>query len=67
MPNLKGIRPLGVQLFHAARWTEGQTDGRTDKQTDTKLIVAFRNFASALHNCIWFTVLVVSTNRDKPP
>ena len=34
------IRPVGAQLSHA--------DGRTDGQTDmTKLIVAFRNFATA--------------------
>ena len=40
--NLIKIRPEGAELFHA----EGH--GRTDGQTDmTKLIVAFRNFASA--------------------
>ena len=33
------IRPVAAELFHA--------DGRTDT---TKLIVAFRNFASALKN-----------------
>jgi hypothetical protein len=34
------IRPLGVELFHADRRTDGQTDM-------TKLIVAFRNLAIA--------------------
>jgi hypothetical protein len=38
--NLISIRPVGVELFHADR----QTDGRTDI---TKLIVAFRNFAQS--------------------
>ena len=33
------IRPVGAELFHAER--------RTDKRRDTKLIVAFRNFANA--------------------
>jgi hypothetical protein len=37
------IRPMGAELFHANR----RTDGRTDK---TKLVVAFRNFANALKN-----------------
>jgi len=36
------IRPLGAELFHADRRTNG--DGRIDM---TKLIVAFRNFANA--------------------
>jgi hypothetical protein len=34
------VRPLGVEMFHA----KGQTNGRTDM---TKLMVDFRNFASA--------------------
>ena len=37
------IRPVGVELFNAGR----RTDGRTDM---TKLIVAFRKFASASKN-----------------
>jgi len=38
------IRPVGPELFHAAR--------RTDERTDvTKLIVAFRNFANAPKKC----------------
>ena len=37
------IRPVGAELFHADR----RTGGRTDKRRDTKLIVAFRNFANA--------------------
>jgi hypothetical protein len=37
------IRPVGAEMFHADR----QTDGRTDRQTDvTKLIVAFRYSAN---------------------
>ena len=36
--------PVAAELYHE----DGHTDGRTDRQTDmTKLIVAFRNFASA--------------------
>ena len=38
------IRPVGVKLFHAKRWTDGQTDRQTDT---TNLIVACRNFANA--------------------
>jgi hypothetical protein len=38
------IRPVGAELFHADRQTDGQTDGRTDM---TKLIAAFRNLAKA--------------------
>jgi len=34
------VRPVGVEMFHA----KGQKKGRTDM---TKLMVAFRNFASA--------------------
>ena len=34
------IRPVGAELWHAGR----RTDGRTDI---TKLIVAFRNFTNA--------------------
>ena len=38
--NLMKIHPVGAELFHAER----RTDGRTDM---TKLIVVFRNFANA--------------------
>jgi hypothetical protein len=54
------IRPVGAELFHANgqkgrqiskqtdRQTNKQTNRQTDRETDmTKLIVAFRNFASA--------------------
>jgi len=34
------IRPVGAELFHVRRWTDRRTDM-------TKLIVAFRNFATA--------------------
>jgi len=37
------IRPMGAELLHADR----RTDGRTDM---TKLIVAFRNFAKSPKN-----------------
>jgi len=37
------IRPVGIELFHADR----RTDGRTDT---TKLIIAFRNLANAPKN-----------------
>jgi len=35
------IRPVGIELFHADRRTDGRTDGRTDM---TKLIVFFPQF-----------------------
>ena len=38
------VRPVGAELFHADR----RTNGRTDM---TKLIVAFRNFANAHKKC----------------
>ena len=41
--------PVGAELFHADR----QTDGRTDKTT---LIVAFRNFANARKSACWRNV-----------
>jgi len=41
------IRPVGAELFHADRWTDGWTDGQIDM---TKLIVAFRNFVNAPTN-----------------
>ena len=50
------IRPVGAELFHADRRTEGWTDRRTDMK---KLIVAFRNFAKApkeeynTETCTW--------------
>jgi len=37
------IRPVGIELFHADRRTDGRTDGRTDM---TKLSFS-RNFANA--------------------
>ena len=37
------IRPMGAELLHADRETEGRTDM-------TKLTVAFRNFADAPKN-----------------
>jgi len=49
------IRPVGAEKYHAdgrtGRRKGGQTDGRKDGRTDTtKLIAAFRNFASVLKN-----------------
>ena len=42
--NFIKIRPLGADLFHSDR----ETDGRTDEQTDMrKQIDAFCNFANA--------------------
>ena len=38
--NIMKIRPMGAELFHADRRTDGQTDM-------TQLIVTFRNFANA--------------------
>jgi hypothetical protein len=28
------IRPIGTQLFHAERQTDGRADGQADRQTD---------------------------------
>jgi hypothetical protein len=41
--NLIKILPMGAELFHVEKLTEGQTDM-------TKLKVAFRNFANATKN-----------------
>ena len=41
------IRPVGPELFHGGRQANGRMDGWTDM---TKLIVAFRNFATAPTN-----------------
>jgi len=43
------ILPVGAELFHVKRQTDGQADGqedgRTDRQTDmTKLIIAFLQY-----------------------
>jgi hypothetical protein len=38
-------RPVGAELFHADRRTDGQTDM-------TNLIVAFRNFANAARDIL---------------
>jgi hypothetical protein len=47
--NLKEIRPVRGELFHA----DGQTEGRVDRQTDrTKLTVALRNFVSGVKRLI---------------
>ena len=44
IPNFMKIRPVGAELFHADR----RTDGRRGRQTGmTKLMVAFYNFARA--------------------
>jgi len=45
--NFMKIRPVGAGLSHADRCTGEHTDRRTDM---TKLIVAFRNFATARRN-----------------
>jgi hypothetical protein len=45
------IGPMGAELFHA----DGLTDGRTDRHM-TKLIVAFRNFASAPKSACYTTL-----------
>jgi len=41
------IRPVGAELFHADRRTDGQTD-------TTKLIVGFRNSSNAPKNYFKF-------------
>jgi hypothetical protein len=45
--NFMKIRPVGAELFHADRQTDGRTEGQTDM---TKLTVTFRNFANAPKN-----------------
>jgi hypothetical protein len=39
------IRPVGAEMFHADRYTDGQIDM-------TKLIIAFLNFANAPKNYV---------------
>ena len=51
------IRPVGVESFHADRWTDAQT-------YITKRIVAFRNFANAPKKYI-FSFLLVNLNYTK--
>jgi len=37
--------PVGAELYHLDRRTDGRTDERTDRRTDiNKLIVAYHNF-----------------------
>ena len=46
-PTFIKVCPVGAELFHAER--------QTDRQTDmTKLLVAFRNFASAPNKTVRF-------------
>ena len=45
------ICPVGVELFHANRRTDGRTEGRTDV---TKLLEAVHNFENAPNNEISF-------------
>jgi hypothetical protein len=45
------IHPLGMELFHVNRQTDGQTDRRMDRQTDMmKVIVGFHNFVYTPRN-----------------
>jgi len=44
------ILPVGVELFLAVGWTEGQTDTHIEKTNMMKLTVTFRNFANTLRN-----------------
>ena len=46
IPTFMSNHPVGAQLFHASR----RTDGRTDM---AKPIVPFLNFAKAPENCYW--------------
>jgi hypothetical protein len=43
VPNFMKIHPVGSELFHEDKWTDGQTD-------ITKLILAYQNFANAHKN-----------------
>ena len=46
--NIKKIRPVEAELFHADRQTD--TDRPTDRHRQTHLTVAFRNIANAPNN-----------------
>jgi hypothetical protein len=56
------ICSVGIKLFHADRRTDGLTDM-------TKLIDAFRNFASAPQNCthltLYLCVLYLSQKKQQ--
>jgi len=59
--NLIKILPVGAELFHA--------NGQTDREIEmTRLIVAFRHFASSLKNvadnikCMWSTQYFIETH-----
>jgi len=43
------IRPMGAELFHADR----RTDGRTDTHDEATVIIAFRKFTNAPKNEIF--------------
>jgi hypothetical protein len=48
------IRPVGAELFHTERWTDGRTYRRTEGKTYVpNIMVAFRNFAKAPKNDEW--------------
>jgi len=47
--NFMKIRPVGADLFCAEGWTNGRT-----VRDMTKLIFAFRNFANALKNMLYY-------------
>ena len=46
------IRPVGAELLHADKLTDGRTD-------TTKIIVAFPNFAKALKNECWISEYIL--------
>jgi len=57
--NFIKIRPVTTELF--------RTDGRTDRQTDmTKLIFAFRNFASAPPNLPRYSTFIRKFDPQTP-
>jgi hypothetical protein len=44
------IRPVGAELFHADRQTDGRTDGRTDRQTG--MVSRFSQFFERTYNAL---------------
>jgi hypothetical protein len=47
------IRPVGTELFHADGWKHVQTD----RQYMTKLLITFRNFATAPNSLVLVLIL----------